>query len=226
MRARLWMVAGAAAMWACGGATFAETPDGGGGDGGSGSSSGSSGSSGSSSGSGGSSGSSGGSGSSSGSSSGGTTGPLCPASAPAGGTPCPAVGLECEYGTNPNPECNYGEMCTVNGWSYPAPTIACPPGTCPATYADVPQGQTCMPSTLDCAYSQGQCNCASTVPVAGPNPEWQCSTPAAGCANPRPRIGSACMQPGLDCDYGHCTGGVELVCSGGIWSAVDAPCPI
>jgi hypothetical protein len=245
MRAKLWMVAGAAAMWACGGATFTGSTDGGteggsgsgsgssgGGSGSSGSSGSSSGSSGGSSGSGGGSGSgsgssSGGSGSSSGSSSGGLTGPSCPATTPSGGTACPVPGMECEYGDDPNPECNDIETCDSNGlWSYPAPVPACPPGTCPATYAQVPQGQGCTPEGLDCAYAEGQCNCAPTVPVSGPDPVWQCSMPAAGCPEPRPRIGSSCTQPGLSCDYGSCTGGVLLQCTDGSWQMVDTPCPI
>ena len=99
--------------------------------------------------------------------------------------------MECEYGSSPNPECNEIETCESNGlWSYPPPGVACIPGTCPATYADVPQGKQCTPQGLDCSYTEGQCNCSSTLPASGPYPVWQCSTPAAGCPEPRPRIGS------------------------------------
>lgn len=211
MRTKLWMIAGAAAMWACGGTTFTGTTDAGA-EGGGGSGSGGNGSS---------------SGSGSGSSSGGTTNPSCPPSAPSGGTACPVAGMVCEYGDNPNPECNDIETCGSNGlWSYPPPEPACPSGTCPATYAQVPRGQDCTPQGLDCAYSEGQCNCAPTLPASGPNPVWQCSMPAAGCPEPRPRIGDSCTQPALSCDYGSCTGGVLLQCTDGSWQVVDTPCPV
>jgi hypothetical protein len=135
--------------------------------------------------------------------------------------------MQCEYGGNPNPACDYVETCTANGtWSDPPPGPACPSGTCPATYADVPQGKDCTPMGLDCAYPQGQCNCASTVPVSGPNPAWQCSTPAPGCPEPRPSIGSACSQPALFCDYGACTGGVALQCTDGVWKQAVTACPV
>ena len=97
---------------------------------------------------------------------------------------------------------------------------------CPNTYGDVPKGQACSPLGLDCAYAQGQCNCADTVPASGPTPVWQCSTPAAGCPDPRPRIGSSCTQEGLSCDYGACTGGVELQCTGGVWASQVTACPV
>jgi hypothetical protein len=131
-------------------------------------------------------------------------------------------------GTSPNPECNEIETCQSNNvWSYPPPgPVACLPGTCPATYAEVLQGKACTPQGLDCSYPEGQCNCAPTVPASGPGPVWQCSIPAAGCPEPRPDIGTSCTQPSLTCDYGACTGGVELQCTDGSWQVVDAPCPV
>jgi hypothetical protein len=109
-------------------------------------------------------------------------------------------------------------------WSYPTPGPACPAGTCPATYADVPQGQSCTPEGLDCGYSQGQCNCDIQPESAKGLPVWLCTTPAPGCPEPRPNIGSACTQPGQSCDYGACTGGVELECSG-TWQVEQTACP-
>jgi hypothetical protein len=133
--------------------------------------------------------------------------------------------MECEYGDNPNPNCNDIETCMSNDeWSYPTPGPACPAGTCPATYADVPQGQSCTPEGLDCGYSQGQCNCDIQPESAKGLPVWLCTTPAPGCPEPRPNIGSACTQPGQSCDYGACTGGVELECSG-TWQVEQTACP-
>ncbi len=246
--------ASSAGLLACGGATFVPIgadagADGGSGSGGSsggsgsssgagsGGSSGSSGglsggssSSGGSSGSSSSGGSSGGSSSSSGGSSGGSSGSssggtaTCPSNPPTGGAQCPKIGLKCEYGTNPNPACNQVETCEPSGWSIPAPG-QCEQGTCPARYIDVPQNKSCSPLGLDCSYAEGQCNCAQALPVGGATPIWQCAYPGKGCSEPRPRIGSACSQPGLACDYGACTGGVNLVCTGGAWVEQQTPCP-
>jgi hypothetical protein len=84
----------------------------------------------------------------------------------------------------------------------------------------------CSPAGLDCAYPQGQCNCTYTLPVGGNMPVWTCFTPT-NCPEPRPRIGSACSSSGTTapCDYGACSGGIELQCSGGYWKEVLVPCP-
>jgi hypothetical protein len=223
-----------AALWACGGSTFTgPLPDDGGssGSGGSGSSSG--GGSGSSSGSssGGGSGSSSGSssggssGGSSGSSSGSSSGGPCPANPPTNAASCPTIGLDCEYGSNPNPSCNELAECEATGWTFSPIGPPCPTGMCPATYADVPKNKTCSPDGLDCAYPEGECNCTGDVEIAGPNPQWQCTTPAGGCPEPRPRIGSACTQPNLSCDYGACAGGVAVECQNGVWTQEGVACP-
>jgi hypothetical protein len=222
MNSKILLPVAFAVLWACGGSTFTggALPDGGGSSSGSGSSGSSSGSGSGS----GSSGSSSGS-SSSGSGSGGSTA-TCPANLPAASSPCPRVGLECEYGDSANPSCNQIVSCESGGWSVPPNGQTCPVGTCPATYAGVPQNKACSPAGLDCSYAQGQCNCTSTLPVATPNPIWECSTPAAGCPEPRPRIGASCTQPGLSCDYGACTGGAAIQCEDGVWTEENLPCPV
>lgn len=151
---------------------------------------------------------------------------VCPPNPPQGGTACPIVGLSCEYGNNPNPACNDIVSCQANGWSFPTPGPACPSGTCPGSFGAVPVGQACTPQGLDCAYPEGQCNCTSTLPVAGTNPAWYCATPGNACPEPRPRIGESCSQPGLSCDYGACYGGVALDCSGGYWQEAAVACPV
>jgi hypothetical protein len=247
MQARILGVAAlalvSAGMWACGGATFVVGSDAG--EGGAGSSSGSagsgsgsgsgsasgstsgSGSSGSSSGAGtsssGSSGGPGGSGSSS-SSGGSGGGDGCPAKAPSPGSGCSPVGLDCEYGNNANAQCNVIFSCTITGWQPPTSGGSCPGGMCPLTFDQVPQGMPCSPQGLDCSYLKGQCNCAGTLPVSM-GVVWQCSVPAQGCPNPRPRIGAACSQDALACDYGACTGGIELTCQGGYWRQTMTLCP-
>jgi hypothetical protein len=47
-----------------------------------------------------------------------------------------------------------------------------------------------------------------------------------GCPDPRPRIGSACTTSGLDCDYGACTGGVNVECVSGAWQQQNTACPV
>jgi hypothetical protein len=133
--------------------------------------------------------------------------------------------MQCEYGTNPNPSCDILYTCDSTGWSSPGP-MSCVVGTCPADYASVPQGKSCTPFGLDCAYPQGQCNCADTVPVSMPGPVWQCSTPMTGCPSPRPDVGTSCTSEGLDCDYGACTGGINEVCKDGIWQEQPTACPV
>jgi hypothetical protein len=222
-------VAGASA--GCGGSTVSSGSDGGNdGQGGSGSSgsgggSSSSGSGGSSSGS---SSGSGGSGSNSGSggsgsSSGGPSG--CPANPPTNGMMCMHEGVECEYGTNPNPACNEVVECQNGTWAGGGTGMMCPTGLCPATYADVPLDKTCTPVGLDCPYPEGQCNCSYTSPAGtGAMPTWHCFAPQ-GCPEPRPPLGGPCSQPGLSCDYGACTGGLSETCDGDYWVMQGVICP-
>jgi hypothetical protein len=132
--------------------------------------------------------------------------------------------MECEYGNDPTPACNETISCTASGWSFPPPTVQCQPGMCPASYAAVPQGKSCSPPGLGCAYPEGQCNCSSSLPVAG-GPLWLCSMPAPVCPEPRPRLGAPCSQPDLSCDYGACTGGIALKCTDGYWHRAQVLCP-
>jgi hypothetical protein len=52
---------------------------------------------------------------------------------------------------------------------------------------------------------------------------WSCSSPL-DCPEPRPRIGDACTDPGVTCDYGACFGAPLLECQGGIWIEQDVAC--
>jgi len=148
----------------------------------------------------------------------------CPATAPQLGGTCPINNAVCEYGNDPKPECNSLAVCAVGRWQF-APRGACAPAgsTCPATYAAVPKGQTCTPEFLDCAYSEGQCNCARGNLRL--DAIWLCTPTSAGCASPRPRLGSACTSTGLSCDYGACSGGVAETCRNGFWQRDFRPCP-
>jgi hypothetical protein len=89
----------------------------------------------------------------------------------------------------------------------------------------VPVRKACTPDGLACAYPEGQCNCADTLPISNSGPVWQCTTPT-GCPEPRPRIGSECTQDGLQCDYNACIGGVAFQCTNGIWRQAEVGCPL
>jgi hypothetical protein len=135
-------------------------------------------------------------------------------------------GAQCEYGTSPDPACNQLFECLNGAWASGGPGGVCPPmGQCPAHFVDVPQGQACMPSGLDCAYAEGECNCSFSSPAGtGTMATWHCFRPQ-GCPEPRPRIGAACTQEGQTCDYGACTGGVTESCMGGYWQWTMVACP-
>jgi hypothetical protein len=188
---------------------------------GGGASSGSSGGGGSS----GSTGSSGAAGSSSGSggSSGMTGSPACPPTPPTSKSKCPILDAQCEYGGSPSPSCNQLFSCAPDGWRDNGPAM-CAMGTCPASYSDIKMSATCVPVGLDCAYSEGQCNCSYALP-AGTGQVWRCFTPPVPCPEPRPMLGSACSQPGLMCDYGVCEGAVAMTCLAGYWNEQAVACP-
>jgi hypothetical protein len=210
------------------------------GDGGASSSSGSSGTSGGSSGtSGGSSGTSGGSSGTSGGSSGTSGGHACPASTPAEGASCSPEQLSCEYGSDPDFECNVVAECVGGRWQLriPPPNAqVCPsPGLrkdCPPSFAQAGQGGSCAPPGFECDYPQGRCDC--TLGFGGPvqldagSGHWFCEAPPKGCPQPRPRLGSACStSPSLVCDYGACflPGGLAMQCQSGIWTQTLTACP-
>jgi hypothetical protein len=218
-----------AAAVACGGHTATDDLSGDGGS--SGSSGGSSGAS--------SSGSSGGSSSSSGGSSSSSGGQGCPAAPPAEGGICSVDQLSCEYGSDPNFECNTVAQCVGGRWQLRIPppnTQVCPsPGLrkdCPATFAQAGQGASCAPPGFECDYPQGRCDCS--VGFGGPvqldagSGHWSCEAPPKGCPQPRPRLGAACStSPSLVCDYGACflPGGVSMQCESGVWLQVLSACP-
>jgi hypothetical protein len=172
------------------------------------------------------------SGGGSGSSSGGTGGP-CPATWPSNGTSCSQDGLTCEYGSSPIQECDQTATCTSGSWNTPPPPPG-PPGCdpsvpimCPSSFSAVPQGKTCSPQGGYCDYPQGRCECDSNIGgLPTPTPVWNCQAPGGSCPMPRPRVGSACTQDTLNCDYGSCTiqGGTDETCTGGVWVMTPTLC--
>jgi hypothetical protein len=179
--------------------------------------------------------SSSGGGTSSGSAPGGTA---CPPVAPNAKTSCSVAGLQCEYGTDPDLSCDDLATCSSGSWQSTEGTAAqaCPTppatGACPATYAAAESAGTCSASGLACGYTQGRCDCAVATggpPSVGTKPtRWLCDDPGTSCPMPRPRVGSACTQSGLTCNYGACSipDGVGLQCTGGLWQVSPVACAL
>ena len=157
-------------------------------------------------------------------------GAQCPGTPPPQGGACTSSGLECEYGTSNDPNCNTLFACSAAGtWQDMSSSGICLPpdagAACPATYAAVPVGKVCSPNTLECAYTQGTCLCTNSM--GGPvmiNSQWDCIAATPTCPSPRPRLGSPCTEPSQMCDYGACAGGVSLICMNGYWSQQQVAC--
>jgi hypothetical protein len=163
------------------------------------------------------------SGSSSGAGSGSSNG--CPPSFPMNvGGSCPAVGLECEYGTSPKLACNQLAQCEATGWTHPAPGT-CGSSSCPLSYDSVTDGDRCdVPGSI-CAFPKGTCNCAQPSVLRGPaTPSWDCIDATTACRSPRPDLGTPCTG-GATCNYGACEGDIEIQCTGGKWQEVNTLCP-
>jgi len=153
----------------------------------------------------------------------------CPTTPPTPGVSCSPNTLACEYGSNPDPNCNQLFECGAGKWQDRSTHTVCPPQSdCPADYASVPANQSCSPQSLTCAYAQGECICTTNFGgLQMQNPAWDCFPATTGCPSPRPDIGSPCTSDtsNQQCDYGACSGGVALECNQGEWQQVTTPCP-
>lgn len=166
---------------------------------------------------------------SSGSPSDGGTAISCPVIAPNAGAICPKANLQCEYGTNPDLRCNQLAVCQASSWSY-ASASNCPVAMCPTTYDDIQAGGHCPLPQETCAYPKGTCICSENT--GGPArlvdasiaTNWTCFDATLACRSPRPDIGQPCADDARKCDYGSCTGGIELVCTDGLWQEDFPPC--
>jgi hypothetical protein len=83
----------------------------------------------------------------------------CPVIPPGANARCSDVGLECEYGSDPNPSCNQIAKCgesgwAYGGWTYPGNT-GCVTATCPGSYSFVGPGTLCESAGLVCEYPEG-----------------------------------------------------------------------
>jgi hypothetical protein len=156
----------------------------------------------------------------------------CPPAEPAVGSQCTDVGLECEYGTSSNVDCNTITRCTSTGWRQITAGTACVMGTCPAQYSNITVGMSCTPAGEVCAYSEGTCTCSSPSAAVKPDggdpstaARWSCVAEQPNCPTPRPKLGTPCVATSATCDYGSCTGGVALACTNGLWEEALTACP-
>jgi hypothetical protein len=165
----------------------------------------------------------------------------CPKTVPAQDARCTRQLLACEYGSSNLPGCDTIATCLLATSSAPniqpwdgtwdlqvpdggAPCAPAPAGQCPAPGQPI-QGTSCNSPSLDCDYPDKRCECAS-----GPTPQsattWRCTDPllaGPGCGA-RPRLGAACPQDGLVCNYGACeiAGGSVEQCEG-VWKTISDP---
>jgi hypothetical protein len=96
---------------------------------------------------------------------------------------------------------------------------------CPAPGAPV-EGVGCGSPSLDCDYADKRCECGRN-PTSQSAATWTCTDPllaGPGCGA-RPRLGTACPQNGIRCNYGACevAGGSFEICQGGVWIGEDQP---
>jgi hypothetical protein len=147
----------------------------------------------------------------------------CPTSLPRAGARC-ALSLysACEYGSDPEPECDWFAGCVDGGWTLSGPEDAGCETTnspsCPATLSEItPEGACAVDASalagVECYYPEARCWCSQgTFPAT-----WQCDlTMTPGCPEPRPRIGTPCdaSDAALLCRYPLC---LAQVCRSGSW---------
>lgn len=168
--------------------------------------------------------------------------PPCPSSVPADGSACAAVTgfYACEYGGDAHGECTTYASCgmlvgaSASTWQVIVPDATCGQraASCPAAFGDN-EGMTCQTSQATCEYDQGMCACIGCQSPGGPDSGyWHCrawTDVPAGCPVPRARIGTACSDEGLQCDYDKCCSGpaigVRMECTDGVWEPyVDTAC--
>jgi hypothetical protein len=159
----------------------------------------------------------------------------------------------CEIGDLANRSCNASIKCGNSySWESDSNGTSCDVD-CPAVYTEEVDGGACAApnaATLQCAYIEGTCGCATPANIpsdagitgdadaagdagssdggdAGPRIlTWTCVKPAKGCPHVRPRLGSSCVRP-IACDYGACVfdDGISVRCSGGFWVDDSRYCP-
>jgi hypothetical protein len=165
----------------------------------------------------------------------------CPSAKPRTGAACTGAAV-CEYGDDPRLACDALITCAAGTWTMtqvPATTGCSTTNSpaCPAAFDGATPGASgCVPN-LSCYYPEARCYCGAMVP--GTPVGWLCDTGTnitmnasafESCPLPRPRIGTACTEVDLTCEYGRCQGEDDvLACTNGAWEIGPAPtggCPL
>lgn len=164
------------------------------------------------------------------------SGPLpgCPSSLPSSGSACVTLGITCEYGGDVRWTCNTVATCSGGAWSLSetkdpsCPTVNA--SACPPSESDIQPSAACSNRGLSCNYSTmattSFCNCmdpGGPIQIDGGGAQWLCTNQfVGGCPAVRPRLGTSCSQPELQCDYGICgmPTGLGVQCNGatGTWT--------
>jgi hypothetical protein len=168
--------------------------------------------------------------------------PICPPNAPEGGTSCSSSGATCEYPNTVNAptvqvdiNCNLVLACDDGAWAMaPSPGGSCNPdgpnaASCPASFASIHGGTGCDSAGVRCTYPDGTCLCTTDLAQlgrdGGARAGWYCGPDTgAGCPVVRPRLGSACAAPDVDCSYALCIPS-EMCTSAGVWQQGAGSCP-
>jgi hypothetical protein len=151
--------------------------------------------------------------------------PVCPPTMPTN-TACGQEfdRMSCSYGDDIALNCRSRVLCLGGQWT-PMPGGPCVP--CNASTSMPLTGVPCMPLQEVCIDStQMRCECQAIA--NGSSSSFVCSPPPAPpCPSDAPNVGTPCNgSDGMQCDYGHCTGGWAITCSGGVWSLDDmTQCP-
>ncbi|MEO7113652.1 MAG: hypothetical protein ABI183_24650 [Polyangiaceae bacterium] len=169
----------------------------------------------------------------------GSTSPLvgnlvaaCPSVPPTEGSSCTALAQLCEYGDDLDSACNQVFNCNPNGtWGGEGGSGPGCPTSLKTCASDITSSTTCSAGDGVCQTSLGLCTCfdhtfgPTHAADSGAPPDtfaYSCASPDSACpAWPnRPRIGSACSQADLQCDYDPCgPNGFAFQCgSDGFWT--------
>ncbi len=158
--------------------------------------------------------------------------PSCPASPPQGGASCSPAGLQCEYGSSYDFECNVVATCDAQTGKWSVQTGNCSQpfdaGGCPDPSTTGLAGTSCATNGASCNLTTQHCDCQLGCGAAFlDGGRWVCDGPKAGCPEPRPRLGSACTAEGQQCDYTLCCAGGTMTCQGGLWQGhlMSGGCP-
>jgi hypothetical protein len=156
----------------------------------------------------------------------------CPALEPAERAPCRSRDLRCSYAGSPS--CGSIWACYAGEWRVLARGSCKQGDLCPAaTAAPMPAAGTRATSSITCVYPEGlvcayrydpaPCSGAEPPALAIAQARWRCERPGPTGCMVGVRPGERCVEEGLTCGGGCCSGGRR--CVKGTWTSFFTPCP-